>query len=47
MSKSANPHRVAWPIALTLVALHHCNDDLDHLLAFGELAGAHSAAKHG
>ena len=26
---------------------HHCNDDLDHLLAFGELAGAHSAAKHG
>jgi hypothetical protein len=26
---------------------HHRNDDLDHLLAVGELAGAHSAAKHG
>ena len=47
MSKSANPYRVAWPIALTLVALTIATDDLDHLLAFGELAGAHSAAKHG
>jgi len=26
---------------------HNCNNDLDHLFAFGELAGAHSAAKHG
>ena len=47
MSKSANPHRIAWPIALTLVALIIAMTILDHLLAFGELAGAHSAAKHG
>jgi hypothetical protein len=26
---------------------HHWNDDSDHLLAFGELAGTDSAAKHG